>query len=265
MRRAVTLSLLSMAMVLGAGTDRTLTAQDFRVESQVFVGKATSPASENLTLYQGGLAYDFQLNAESPDEVLEVVIYDSRNKQLILLDTRRKLRTDVPDYELIKLVESLKSTADDNQDVDFLVNPQLESNYDVKTNWISVANDDIAYRATGKAPEQLAAMPVFYEAMDQYTRLSASDPKRLPPFARLALNREIRRYGLFPTEIEVNLRAGAITRNEFSARSTHTVMWQLSKRDLQRIEKAKSQWMSFEKVGIAKYRGLDARQAALDE
>lgn len=250
-----------MSCILQGNTD----AQDFRVESQVFVGGANTPASENLTLYQSGMAYDFQMDIDAPGSPLEIVIYDSREKQLILLDLQRKLRTDIPDFELLKMLESLRASGETNEDANFLLNPELESGFDVKTDTITVSNDDLTYRARGKAPENLIAMPFFYEAMTQFTRLSASDPKRLPPFARLALNREIQKLGLFPVNIEMSMRAGAISREEFNARSTHTVMWELSKQDLMRIEEAKRNWIGFEKVSIGVYRGIAEPQVSLSK
>ncbi len=256
--------MLLIGLAVGAGMVGNLAAQDFRVESQVFVGDAGSPSSENLTLYLEGVAYDFQMSAESPGEPIEVVIFDSRNKVLVLLDIERELRTDIADFELLKMLQGLRESAKENEASDFLLNPELASNFDINTNVLTVSNDDMTYRAKGEAPPQdLIGMPLFYEAMEQFTRLSASDPKRLPPFARLVLNREIRKHGLFPTSIEMSMRAGAITRNEFNARSAHTVIWQLSQQDRERIQFAKKQWMNFEKVSIGTYRDLGERQAAL--
>ena len=265
MTKIATLALVACCTFVSCVMQNESHGQDFRVESQVFVGGSNSPASENLTLYQSGLAYDFQMDVTAPGTPLEIVIYDSREKKLVLLDMQRKLRTDIPDFELIKMLESLRESGASKEDANFLLNPELESNFDVKSDTITVTNDDMTYRAKGKAPENLVAMPMFYEAMDQFTRLSASDPKRLPPFARLALNREIRNHGLFPVGIEMSMRAGAISREEFNARSTHTVMWQLSRNDIARIEEAKRHWMSFEKVSIGDYRGIGERQAALSK
>ena len=237
-------------------------AQDFRVESRVYVGDNEVPASENLTLYSGGLAYDFQLATDETHEPIEIVIYDSRQRTFVLLDTVRELRTDIADFELLKMLENLRSAVEQNEDLDFLMNPQFEKTFDIDTGWIALTNNDITYRARGEAPRDLSAMPFFYEAQDQFTRLSASDPKRLPPFARLALNSEIRRQGLFPAEIEVNMRSGTVAKKEFRAHSNHVVVWQLSKQDQRRIDEAKSRWMTYEKVALGEYRQLGVESSS---
>lgn len=259
----------TMIFLLGvcmcAGLQANLNGQDFRVVSQVFVGDSDSPSSENLTLYQSGLAFDFQMDQASPGTPSEVVIFDSRKKQLVLLDVKRQLRTDIEDFELLKMLEGLRSTAETNEEVDFLINPELETSYDVDENLITVSNDDMTYQVRGRAPDDLVGMPMFYEAMDRFTQLSASDPKRLPPFARMAVNQQIRKHGLFPKQIDLSMRAGAISRNEFRARSKHTVTWQLSQQDIASIQEAKEYWMSFEKVTIGVYRGIDEPRTALSK
>lgn len=254
--------LLGVSMLVGS-QDR-LDGQDFRVESKVFVGDADAPASENLTLYQSGLAFDFLMDRET-ETPAEIVIFDSRKRQLVLLDVKRRLRTDIEDFELLKMLEGLRNSAEANPDANFLLNPELETEFDADANVISVRNDDMSYQVHGKAPEQLVGMPLFYEAMNRLTQLSASDPNRLPPFARMAVNQEIKKHGLFPQEIELTMRAGAVSRNEFRARSTHTVTWQLSQQDTASIAKAKEYWMSFEKVRIGVYRGIDEPRTALNK
>lgn len=254
---------LATGVFVGVGMVNRLDAQDFRVVSQVFIGDSNSPSSENLTLYQGGVAYDFQMNLQSPGTPSEIVVYDSRNKQIVLLDMQREMRTDIAEFELLKMLEGLRETAEINEDTNFLLNPQLASEFDINKSELTVSNEDMTYLAHGEAPENLVGMPLFYEAMDQFTRLSASDPRRLPPFARLVLNQEIRKHGLFPKTIHMSMRAGAITREKFVARSSHAVAWELSEEDAKRIQSAKNHWMSFEKVSIATYRELGEPQATL--
>lgn len=235
--------------------------QDFRVVSQIFVDGTATPVTENLTLLSGRLAYDFQLATDGSNEVTEIVIFDQRKRQLILLDIKRELRTDIADFELLKMVENLRTISEFNEDTDFLLNPQFERQVDLKAKTITLSNDHMTYRATGAANSETERLAIYYDTMDQLTRLSASDPARLPPFSRLALNREIRRNGFFPAEVEVSYRAGAVTKDEFNARSTHSPVWQLSNEDRKRIEIAKRYWMQFEKVTLGDYRDL-GQQAA---
>ena len=231
-------------------------AQQFRIESTVTSGPSSTAASENLTLYDGSMVYDFQMSLTSPGQVLEIVIFDSRQKLLVMLDVERRLRVDIPEHELIKMVEGLRTTAQQNEDALFLVNPDFEEEYDRSTGWISLSSPEITYRARGQSPSDTTVMPLFIDALNHFTRLSASDPQRLPPFPRIALNQSISKFGIIPTEIEMKIAAGLLSKNEISAASQHTPIWRLSNQDKSRIEQAKKQWMSYKKVSIGTYRGL---------
>ena len=253
--------MMAFCLFLLASTTERLVAQDstqdFRVESQVFVDGTATPVAENLTLFSGQIAYDFQIAPDGSNEVTEIVIFDQRNRQFILLDLKREMRTDIADYELLKMVENLRTISETNEDTDFLLNPQFETQVDRATKTITLTSEYITYRATGAAKNETERLAAYYDSMDQLTRLSASDPARLPPFPRLALNREIRRNGFFPAEVEVSYRAGAVTKEAYNARATQTPVWELSNEDRERIEMAKRYWVQFEKVTLGTYRGLD--------
>jgi hypothetical protein len=106
----------------------------------------------------------------------------------------------------------------------------------------------------------MTALPTYYDALDQMTRLAASDPGRLPPFPRLAFNQALRKYNLMPVEIEMQLASEGILQQDMQLRSTHTTIWQLSTGDRQRIEQAKKKYMNFEVVTLGKYRQLKQDQ-----
>ena len=262
-----TVTLVFCATLFATATNRlaaqeAATAQEnFRVESQIFADSGEAPVAENLTLFNGHMVYDFQMTTDGSNEVAEIVIFDQRNRQLVLLDLKRELRTDIAEFELLKIVENLRTISEVDEDTNFLLNPQFETEVDLKGRSITLSNDQMTYRATGAENSQTERLAIYYDSMDRLTRLSASDPTRLPPFPRLALNREIRRNGFFPAEVEVTYRAGAMTKNELNARSKQTPVWQLSNEDRKRIELAKRQWIQFEKVTLGTYRGLDPQAA----
>lgn len=253
----LTFSILATLLFAALPEDKVL-GQEFRIESQVFVGDTTQPAAENLTLYRGEMVYDFRLANDASHEPIEIVIYDSRKRQFTLLDLSREIRTDIADFELLKMLQGLKETAETNEDAIPLVEPKFERDFEVSNKTITLTNDDITYQAIGESPEDLSAMPLFYEAMDQLTKLSVSDPSRLPPFARMALNQEIKKHGMFPIEIRVHMREGVVTRQAFDAKSKHTALWKLSNRDTQRIDDAKRKWMKYRSVPLGEYRQIEA-------
>lgn len=233
------------------------TAQEFRVETHVFSGDSTLPVSENITLYDGYMVYDFQMAMDKSNVPAEIVIFDSRQKSFVLLDLNRKYRTDIHQVTLVKMVEQLKLSAEVNEDATPLLKPEFSNaNYDIESGELTISNNDIAYVAETTSPKDLSVMPLYYQAMDQFTRLSASDPHRLPPFARIALNQEIKRHGVFPAAVSVTIQPGVVSTNEIRARSRHIPVWELADKDRELIAQAKRHWMQFEKVTLMEYRGI---------
>jgi len=97
---------------------------------------------------------------------------------------------------------------------------------------------------------------MYYQFLNNFTRLIATDPSKIPPFARMELNNSIRRLGWIPSEVQISVRKNALFRQEFNAKSKHFVFTKLSNKDFERIAKAKTQWRSFKTVDLSEYRGL---------
>lgn len=246
----------TFALLLTANYPAQATAQQLRIESQVYRDGRQQPIASTLTLIDNGFVYDFSLDPAQPETELEIAIYDYNRKSINLLDCERQVRMSLEQFEVIKMVEEQRSQLSQNPELEFLVAPQFQEQSDIASGTIDLQHPQISYSARCEKPKDMTALPIYYDAVDHLTRLAASDPERLPPFPRLALNQAIRKYNLMPTEIEMRLASEGLLQRDIQMRSVHTTIWQLSTQDQQRIEQAKRKYMNYPVVSLGKFRGL---------
>ncbi len=232
------------------------TAHEFRVETEVTREGDSNPISTSLTLSESGLIYDFLLAADGGKLADEIAIYDTRERRFVLLDVNRRIRTTIHDHQIARLLTALKSTGVIKDE--FMVNPVFEESYDLSSRWLTLKSSTLTYRARGSHPHDGALLPVYNLYMDQFARLKATDPRGMPPFARLELNAAIKRHAFIPEEIQLQLQVteGEETRL-IALTSKHNVLWQLSKQDREYIELAKRYWMTFDEVDLRHYRSTN--------
>ena len=184
----------------------TATAQEFRIETEVYQDDDSSPISENLTLFQDNLIFDFMLPTDRTRFPEQIVIYRSQEREFILLDTNRKVKTVIIEGEILKIVAALQnSEMASSPDADFLFHPSFDNHYDDSTGWLTLEHERLKYRAKGERPEDDSNLHRYYEFIDQFARLNATDPRRMPPFARLKFNNELKKYGFIPETVEIEL------------------------------------------------------------
>jgi len=250
------LTLLALVICLtGVPVERVL-AQQLRIESNVYREGRKEPVATTLTLIDNGFVYDFSLDPIQPDTELEVAIYDYNRKSINLLDCQRQVRLTLEQFEILKMMEEQRAQLSQNPDLEFLVAPQFTEQTDIASGTVSLEHPQVSYKATCEKPKDMTALPIYYDAVDHLTRLASSDPERLPPFPRLALNQTIRKYNLMPTQIEMKLASEGLLQRDLQMRSEHTTIWQLSTQDQQRIEQAKRKYMTYPVVSLGKFRGL---------
>jgi hypothetical protein len=121
---------------------------------------------------------------------------------------------------------------------------------------VNLDGEVISYKFKGSRPNDTTILADLHQFLDNYTLLQATDPKNLPPFPRMRLNQTIKKYGWFPTEIQLHASKNNFFRTSFWITSKHTLVNELSENDKEQIQKAKSKWMSFERVNLSEYRGL---------
>jgi hypothetical protein len=234
-----------------------LMAQDFRIETEVFRGDSTEPISENLTLFSGNLILDFMLPTDRTRFPDEIVIYQSREKQFVLLDTRRKIKTEILEGEVLKIVAALQNSTLADDANRFLFQPGFEEHFDISTGRLTLESEQLTYEVRGERPRDDEQLHRYFEFISQFARLNATDPRRMPPFARLKLNNALKKYGIMPDEVRLTLVPSLNPpADPIVLRTTHNVIAPLSDKDNKRIESAKRYWMDFKSVSLAEFRNF---------
>lgn len=236
-----------------------LEAQEFKVESKVFVGNSKTPATTNIVLFADNVIYDFNYGADTSKPPREVVILDKRQRKMILLDMQQKRKLEMFDINVIKVLESVQAMTAEDPRSEFLVKEQFKESTDLTTGWVTLKSNTIAYQFTGKQPDNVGLLPDYFAYLDNFTRLIASDPKRIPPFPKLRLNQSIKQLGWFPSEINVSMKPNSLIKQPFAAKSKQTLTVGLTQADREKIASAKSDWLNYELVNLHTYRGLPGR------
>jgi hypothetical protein len=225
-------------------------ADDFRIESKIFVGKEIVATSENLTLFRGGQVYDFLTKPS------ETTVFDKPRGRVILLDPARKVRTEIKSDRLIAFSEELKVWASKQSDpfLKFAADPRFQQRLE-PSGELAFTSPFISYRiGTVKANTDSVAQQ-YLEFADSYARLNAlTNPGSVPPLPRLAINAALFKTEAIPESVQMTMparqRLGGKTT---TLRSEHSIAWRLLESDLQRINDAEESLVTFTPVPLEHY------------
>jgi hypothetical protein len=223
-------------------------AQDFRVDTDVFIGDEDESVSETLTIFSGDVVYDFFV--KGPEET---TVFDVRRGRIVLLDAERQVKTTLTTDQLLEFSAHIQSlSVEDGHRA--LLSPRFSTSYEEDRQRIELASDRLTYRAKGIRPKLESAAERFRDFADWYARLNAVKPGNLPPFGRIKLNNELASRKMVPEEIERTVVVErSLTDKQSKARSRHTFVWTLSGTDRKRIAQASRYMASFESVTAAEY------------
>ena len=217
------------------------TAQEFRVETEVFVDDQKKP--ESLTLFAADVVYDFLL---LPNE--EITMFDIQRGRLVLLDESRQLKAVLTTEQLLEFSAAIKARGME-QGSKHLFDPQFETTYDDESRRLKLASERLTYQAKGLVPKQPDAARRFQQFADGYARLNAMRPGNLPPFGRLLLNQALADRELVPLEIVRELVVDRpVSDKKLVANSRHTFTWLFSNTDRNRIDKVSGYVAKFTEV-----------------
>jgi hypothetical protein len=230
--------------------------QEFRVDTEVFLGDEKTPAVEALTIFVDGRVYDFLLSQQ------EILVFDPPRGQFVLLDEGRQVKATVLTQDLMKFALDLESHAVNEKHtlLAFAARPTFETtSEEVNANGqeqvrIHLAGKPLEYTAMGVRPQRPEAVKIYRHSVDWMARLNATRPNNLPPGARLALNEELAKRELLPREItRVITQPGPLSKKD-TVKSQHLVNWSLSGEDRKKIERAHDAMATFKAVSFDDYR-----------
>lgn len=223
-------------VAVGAGTPAH--AEDFRIETKVYVGNSKTPLSENITLFRAGYVYDY-LTSGSP----RVAVLDQRGGRFIILDSARKIKAEIKLEDIRTQMEERRKQAKRslNPALKFAGDPDFETKF-TEAGELILESQHMTYSVRTMAAPSAGAAQQYREFSDWYARFNTiANPGSLPQFPRLVVNAELASRSVVPTEVILNTRTD-------SAHSDHNVSWRLLEIDQQRIAQTAAQLASFKEV-----------------
>ena len=244
---------LAAALLLLSATPRLSAAEeaagDFRVENSVFVEGQSQPQSQGVTIFHEGLVYDF-LN-----DPAEVIVFDKAQRQFILLDVHRHVRSEISTDDVQIFINRAKQrlSGHPNPNIKWLADPSFAESFDHASSKLTLKSTSITYQVSLQTTSSAVAAQ-YREFSDWYAKFNHTlNPKSWPPFARMMLNEVIeRRQGVAK---EVHLTA-TLNPKEAAIKITsrHQLVEQLDSTELNRVAEVRDYLQSFRSVSLNEYR-----------
>lgn len=235
---------LMLALAVAAIVARAAASQEFRIETDVFVGDADKPASHTVTLFENSAVYEFV------DDPEEVIVYrtpmEHEQGQFILLDPSTERRTEVPVERVTKLMDKLSGWAAEQKDplLKFSAKPEFAETFDAATGSLTLSNPEWTYRVATVAAGDPTALERYRQFTDRYAELTAMLHSSPPPGPRLALNAALANHGVVPVEIRRTI--GGDEKNV--VRAVHIFLWRLSRADRARLDETQKKLANYKNV-----------------
>jgi hypothetical protein len=218
-------------------------AENFRIETKVFVSDEKEPVSETTTLFQNGVVYDFLKKPE------QTAVFRKRNGdtpgQFILLSEQHSMLTRISTEKVDGTMTKLKAWASRQKDpfLQFAANPEFDESFDDSTGKLVLASHLENYNVETMPCEHVDAMAEYKEFLDSYAELNTLlSADSLPPGPRLRLNAVLAKRNVVPIKVEL-ARMG-----EDPARAEHSFTWRLSQDDVKRIDAVRANLSAYKEV-----------------
>lgn len=256
LRSSLILSLLVLLLAVAPAA-----AENFRMETDVFVGNQKKPICQTLTLFTETMVYDFiygpgDAKAKDKDkddqQITEATVFDMSAGRVILLDMKQNKKTVLTHEQLVQLTTSMKvNTTEKDAIYHFAAHPVFSVNFDEPTSLLTLSSPSLSYTAKTQKADNAAAAWRYQEFADWSARLNACRPGNLPPFARMELGKAMADRSLLPEEITRTMVApGRLGNKKVEMRSRHMVNWLLSSKDRKRIAMVAEQIGTYESVAF---------------
>jgi len=238
---------LAALVLLAPMTGNMIQAEEFRIETQVFVGEEPEIAGTNLTLFRDAAVFDF---LENNKQIAIFLRGDSgHDGKFVLLRPAAEQRCDISTDEIIRYATRLQAWAAAQEDplLKFASNPAFEKEFDQREGTLNLISAHVTYRLLTVEAKSPTASRQYRDFSNWYARLGALIyPGSTPPFPRLRVNMELSSHQVIPREVT------RITpeREPHTVRSEHRVAWRLTKRDRELIDQAEKYLVEFEQVDL---------------
>ncbi len=228
---------LPTALAVLVALTATALADDFRIETKVYVGKNKDVVSQNTTLFHAGYVYDYLAKPA------QVAVFDQRGGRFVVLDPTRQLKAEIKTAEVQGLIDRLHDLAakSSNSFIRFAADPQFDVEF-AESGLLTLSSPHMTYKLETMAAATPQAALQYREFSDWYARFNTmANPGSAPPFPRLSVNAELAKRGLVPVEVQMSTRTAQV-------RSEHVVTWRLLDADHRRIAETANQLATFKEV-----------------
>jgi hypothetical protein len=242
-------ALAAVALLLSSGEGAI--AEGFRVDSQVFIGKETTPHSTNITLFQAAHVYDFL------DRPRQITIYDLARGRVVLVNPERKVKAELSQAMLEAFLDNLRRSEKQSADavLRFALNPRFDEQIEENDGQRVFASKHITYRIKPLADSPAGPADAYGKFSDASARLNAFVNRgSLPPVPRLMVNQSLAKSGHVPAEVLLTVSAGRLgVGRTVVLKSKHEYRWRLLESDLQMINEAGEVLANAGLVPLAEY------------
>ena len=226
-------------------------ADDFRVINRVYVGNDKEPTAKSTTIFHERSVYDF---LESPGEI---TIFDPDRDRFILLNTEKKLKTELTTDEVDQFAQRLRqwATRHTNPFLKFMGSPQFEETFDDASRELEFDSPLVTYWLKAEGVEESEISEQYKEFSDWQAKLNTLiNPGANPPFARILVNAALAKRNEVPAEVRLTLRPkGRLQLRPISLRSEHHFVRRLVESDRSRVRQAAEYMSIYNSVTFDKY------------
>ena len=235
-----------------------------RIESELFSDGADEPVARSLTLFDGGVAWDFlelpAANSQAPTgmELVEIVLHDPARERVIVIDPVRRVKTEIQLIRLERMSVSLAKWARSSDDrlVRWAGGPDFTGSFAEDDKTLVLSGPRVRYAVTLAAAESPEAAGTYRQFADTAILLKALlHPGGIPPFPRLALNRRLEAAAAIPAEVslEIDPRLAVVTGGAARLRSVHKSHPRMLAADRRLIADAEAHVAGAEAVDLAAF------------
>lgn len=254
-------SILVTSLVCGCAT--LVSADEFRVDSRVFIAKQTEPHSTNSTFFRGDHIYDLL------DKPRQITVYDTVRGRIVLADPERQQKVEISFGMLKAFSNELRARPLKRPDafIQFALRPELVPSTDRETGERVFSSSHLTYRVAAAAAERESVAARYRDFCDWSAQLNAMVNRgSMPPFPRLAVNEALASERLVPERIAFHVPPRQwIGGKAVHLRSEHDFQYRLLDGDLRRIEQAGETLAKCQSVGLAEFLKASTDAARLEK
>lgn len=223
----------------------------FRVDNVVRLSQNEREQDfKSSTVFYDDLVFDFV------GDNGEIVVYSFTEKKFALLDPLRRLRTELELDEIERFLERIRPILREKNDkfVNFMLKPDFEVSQ--KENEFFFQSKFIDYHIATRVIDDPKVAEAYFLFTNALGKLNVyMNPGAVTPFARLEANKQLQDDARFPEKIvtDVYPKGKTIFTKTVHITNEATLVWRLSERDKNRVNRTLHFFAQFPTVNFQTY------------